>query len=287
MTSKVNQRVKRKNNFLDAKIEPNMKALKKEDIIAQFNALQANYDILQNKNIVLEKKIEALENENKTHIEAIYLLEETVKILEKQSTTEKQTKEIQTDTSELKYANTEVYLCGDCDYVADCIHDFNDHTHSLDSGEDMEDPENSHFSCHFCDKIFETLSEVMKHKKAVHTSSVRHCKQYLENVCFFGDSCWFLHSEAFRKSEPSFRCNFCEDRFRTQNDLREHMKQFHFQVVSKCKNGDECKFGHRKCWFIHQEDIEIEYNNAKNGIKINDNDKNCDMELNMETNQEI
>ena len=33
----------------------------------------------------------------------------------------------------------------------------------------MEDPENSHFSCHFCDKIFETLSEVMKHKKAVHT----------------------------------------------------------------------------------------------------------------------
>ena len=98
MTSKVNQRVKRKNNFLDAKIEPNMKALKKEDIIAQFNALQANYDILQNKNIVLEKKIEALENENKTHIEAIYLLEETVKILEKQRNTEKQTKEIQTDT---------------------------------------------------------------------------------------------------------------------------------------------------------------------------------------------
>ena len=76
-----------------------------------------------------------------------------------------------------------------------------------------------------------------------------------------------------------------EDRIRTQNDLREHMKQFHFQVVSKCKNGDECKFRHRKCWFIHQEEIEIEYNNAKNGIKIND--KNCDMELNLETNQEI
>ena len=56
MTSKVNQRVKRKNNFLDTKIEPNMKALKKEDIIAQFNAHQANYPILENKNIVFEKK---------------------------------------------------------------------------------------------------------------------------------------------------------------------------------------------------------------------------------------
>ena len=270
MTSKVNQRVKRKNNFLDAKNEPNMKALKKEDIIAQFNALQAKYDILENKNIAMEK-------ENKTHIEAIYLLEETVKILEEKSNAEKHTKETQTDTSKLKGENTEVYLCGDCDYIADCIHDFNDHTHSLDSGEDIEDPENS-YSCHFCDKSFETLSEVMKHQKAFHTSSVQHCKQYLENVCFFGDNCWFLHSEAFRKSEPSFRCSFCEERFRTQKDLREHMKLFHFQVVSECRSGNECKFGPKKCWFIHQENIEVEYHNAKNGIQINHNDKNSDME---------
>ena len=37
MTSHVNQRVKRKNNFSDSKIEPNLKALKKDDIIAKFN----------------------------------------------------------------------------------------------------------------------------------------------------------------------------------------------------------------------------------------------------------
>ena len=75
----------------------------------------------------------------------------------------------------MKNSNKEIYLCGDCDYVADCIHDFNDHTHDLDSGEDIEDPENS-YSCHFCDKIFKTLSEVMKHNKAIHTSGVQHCK---------------------------------------------------------------------------------------------------------------
>ena len=34
-----------------------MKALKKEDIIAQFNALQAKYDILENKNLAMEKEI--------------------------------------------------------------------------------------------------------------------------------------------------------------------------------------------------------------------------------------
>ena len=59
MTSKVNQRAKRKNEFSDKKIEPNMKALKKEDIIAQFTALQAKYNILEIKVLDLEKKKQA------------------------------------------------------------------------------------------------------------------------------------------------------------------------------------------------------------------------------------
>ena len=78
MTSKVNQRVKRKNEFIDAKSEPNMKSLKKKDIIARFSALQANYKILEKKNINLEE-------ENIVQKEAINLLEETVKVLEKKS----------------------------------------------------------------------------------------------------------------------------------------------------------------------------------------------------------
>ena len=65
-----------------------------------------------------------------------------MKILEKQSNVEKDTKIIQTDTAKQKGANTEVFLCCDCDYIADCIHDFNNQTHSPDSGEGIEDPEN-------------------------------------------------------------------------------------------------------------------------------------------------
>ena len=74
MNSEANQRIKRKNEFSD-KFEPNMKALKKEDIIARFSALQASY-------ITLEKKNRSLEEENKSHLEAIHLLEETVRVLE-------------------------------------------------------------------------------------------------------------------------------------------------------------------------------------------------------------
>ena len=129
MTSKVNQRIKRKNEFSD-KIEPNMKALKKEDLISRFTALQASYN-------TLEKKSRSLEDENETHLEAIHLLEETVRVLEtklNRNIVEKMTKEVQTGTFESK----EVYLCEYCDYAAECIHDFNHHTHSPDSFENLD-----------------------------------------------------------------------------------------------------------------------------------------------------
>ena len=52
-----------------------MKAFKKEDLIARFTALQASYN-------TLEKISRSLEYKNKTHLEAIHLLEETVRVLE-------------------------------------------------------------------------------------------------------------------------------------------------------------------------------------------------------------
>ena len=80
MTSKVNHRVKRKNEFSDFKNDPNLKALKKDDIIAHFTTLQAKYNILETKILELEKKRKQLEEEKKTEKEAIDLLEETVKV---------------------------------------------------------------------------------------------------------------------------------------------------------------------------------------------------------------
>ena len=104
----------------------------------------------------------------------------------------------------------------------------------------------------------------MKHNKLTHTNNVQHCSNFLENICLYGDNCWFLHSEPERISEPSFKCKFCEKKFKTNNSLREHMKTSHIQLVAKCKNENECKFDPRKCWFVHQQDIEMAYFNAKN-----------------------
>ena len=114
MTSKVNQRAKRKNEFSDKKNEPNLKALKKEDIIAQFTALQAKYSILELKVLDLEKKNVSLEEEKRTHKEAIDLLEETVKVLEEKTDKNKidqKTTEMQTGISkEQAHKNTYVEI---------------------------------------------------------------------------------------------------------------------------------------------------------------------------------
>ena len=56
MSSKANQRVKRKNEISDLKIEPSLKALKKEDIIARFIVLQANYNNLDKQYRSLEEE---------------------------------------------------------------------------------------------------------------------------------------------------------------------------------------------------------------------------------------
>ena len=46
------------------------------------------------------------------------------------------------------------------------MHDFNDQTQSPEGFEDYDD---TLFTCKFCDESFKTLSEVMKHKKYIHT----------------------------------------------------------------------------------------------------------------------
>ena len=194
-------------------------------------------------------------------------MEETVTVLQsKENDKQKEYKEtienMEETVKELrtKCANKSVYLCGECDYLADCVHDFNDHTHSSD---DMASEENSNFNYRFCDESFETLTEVMKHNKLSHTNNVQHCSNFLENICLYGDDCWFLHSESHQVSEPTFRCKFCEQKFKTRNSVRKHMKLLHIQMVPKCKSENECKFDPKNCWFVHKNDIEIAYHNAK------------------------
>ena len=82
---------------------------------------------------------------------------------------DKKAAEVQTDISLLERTSTQAYLCGDCEYSADCIYGFNEHTHSQDG---LANLETSLYTCHFCEESFETSPQVMKHNKSIHTSSL-------------------------------------------------------------------------------------------------------------------
>ena len=99
--------------------------------------------------------------------------------------------------------------------------------------EDLDNIEYSFFTCKFCDKSFGTMSEVMNHSKLVHISNVQHYEDILRNNYLYGDNCWFPHSDTFLESEPSFKCNFCEEKYLTKNTIRQPMKKLHLQSISK------------------------------------------------------
>ena len=52
------------------------------------------------------------------------------------------------------------------------------------------------FACKFCEDNFELKSEVMKHSKMKHTTSVSVCWNFVAGCCEYKDSlCWFVHEK--------------------------------------------------------------------------------------------
>ena len=74
----------------------------------------------------------------------------------------------------------------------------------------------------------------------------------------------FYIENHFKIQNQVLNANFVNKNSETEILLSDHMKLLHIQFVPKCKSEGDCKFYSRKCWFVHQEDIEIAYLNAKN-----------------------
>ena len=118
------------------------------------------------KYLELESKYTALVKEKESCIEAINLLEETIKVLENKSDKPKKSTGTQ----------TEIMRCEECEFPAESVTELVDHLHEFHPLDGMESDENSLFNCRFCDESFETLTEVMKHNKLTHTNNVQHCQ---------------------------------------------------------------------------------------------------------------
>ena len=148
MVVTANQKAKRKNKSSDLRIEPAMKALKKDDIILQYNALLEKFGAIKSQNMLRQQ-------EKTNHVEAILLLEETVQILEnKSSHLEKKSITVQ----------TEIIRCEECEFPADDIHDLVYHMYE---SHPLETQDNS-IACNFCSDKFKSKAELMMHKKRDH-----------------------------------------------------------------------------------------------------------------------
>ena len=95
--------------------------------------------------------------------------------------------------------------------------------------ESMNISQNAHqgeslVSCNICDEKFETRRILMVHKKKEHIEKVAVCWNFSSGHCALGDDfCWFSHRNNSYSTE-TFKCNICEQNFKTTNDLQLNKK---------------------------------------------------------------
>ena len=60
--------------------------------------------------------------------------------------------------------------------------------------EGVKNAETREANCNICGKTFSTLNHYLQHKKLEHETTVRECRNDMNNQCRFGDkNCWFIH----------------------------------------------------------------------------------------------
>ena len=132
--------VKRKNNSVETKIEPVRKALKKNELLVQFNVLEKKYE-------TLEREHNLLIQQEQKNLEAISMLEETVQLLENVAAGPP----VETESVTVQ---TEIMRCEECEFPAFCMSDLIDHMHEFHPLQQSE-PE---IECRYCGVLKQKVS---------------------------------------------------------------------------------------------------------------------------------
>ena len=223
---------------------------------------------------------DALEDENKKYRETITKLEEKI-------SSEKSHKYVDIVNSGCQTDDSDILLCEECEFPADTLYELGEHVGESHSGfripcnfcpdiytskEELEDHvievhnlfQSEHskqhqdiriFLCRFCEKNFKSKSELMKHNKCTHKEKLSACRNFETGTCYYDDHCWFSHEPKKCNVTSEFKCNFCENKFKTVPELLKHRKIAHLEIVPMCKNfvKGNCSFGN-SCFFIHTYD---------------------------------
>ena len=219
--------------------------MKKSDLLNYCKELEDIISKLQDEKATLIK-------EKQDNFCSINSLKESIRILELKN------KVLEQDQENFKYT------CGDCDYESNCVHCFSDHEHDPEDAIE-QGTQVANFNCYYCEEVFSSKANVMKHTKLSHVDKANHCLNFLEGTCSYGDRCWFLHDNTLKESDPTFKCNYCESVFKTKTQLMQHKKRNHIEKVSRCSNENQgCRYNSENCWFLHTKTIEKAYESVKN-----------------------
>ena len=223
----------------------------KGELIIQLKELQEKFDDLENKskeNIKsLEQENETLKSINKNNVEVIKSLKERVGLPNDQ------------ELDELDMSEGPRY-CVKCDYQAEDGYDLDAHTwseHEEDASEIdglTTKSKGKFLECNFCDNKFQTLKNLMMHKKQDHLENVAACWNFSHGNCDFGDkSCWFKHIIEDATKPEEFTCKMCGIDNLSKSSYYKHKKNKHSESVQKCKNqiNGKCIYKSENCWFIH------------------------------------
>ena len=235
-----------------------MKALKKNDIILHDITLQSKYDALQEENT-------SLICEKKDNIEAILLLEETVKLLE-----------MTASYVENFFTAMQTKFCGckDCEFPAK---HGNNLTEPIKGSNLVQNVQHS-IKCYYCEQRFETKRELMEPRKKDHEEKAQFCSYFSEGKCDFDESCWYSHDQP--TLIPEIKYNICGQIFQGKSSFMKHRKKYHSKNVPKCRtlqNGT-CQYGSEKCWFKHNDLlINDEINEVHEKMDIVENDEKSEI----------
>ena len=68
--------------------------------------------------------------------------------------------------------------------------------------EEEKESDQSQEKCNQCELYFKTKSDLMKHKKSIHSEKVTTCRNYRQGVCNNGDdNCWFSHERQTKEKD--------------------------------------------------------------------------------------
>ena len=260
--------VKRKPNSHVICIDPKKKTLPKK--------AQTKADLVQ-EITTLKSLNEALEDENKKHRETIFKLEEKL---------QKNNKTIDIVNTGCQTDDNDLLLCEECEYPAETLYELGEHVGESHSGlripcnfcpdiyiskEELEEhvkEVHNHFEienlkahqdirifiCRFCEKNFKSKKELMKHNKCAHKENLSACWNFQTGTCYYDSDCWFSHEQQKFTDTSKFKCNFCENEFKSVPELLKHRKAAHLEKVALCHKfvKGNCSFGN-SCFFNHND----------------------------------